>query len=395
VSISTLEQDISLLPTPAATPVAAAPTRKPPLPALTGIRTVLALAIVLFHFTPPHLGFLYPIIDNGYVFVGVFFLISGYILTYNYADRAATLIKRDFWIARVSRLYPVYLLVLLISARMVLDEWSARPHAEFWRGIVLTPILLQGWSPTLATFWNTVAWTLSCEVVLYIAFPWLIRAPWPRTAGRLVLLLVAFWGIGLMPHTLYLLLNPDHIVGPVTRYSSTPLIRFLKFTPLPYVCTFLSGVTLGKLQLSLTLTQRQRLSLAAASLVALGIFFYTLVPRTAYLLMHGGLLIPLFAALVLGLSGPHAISSLFSWRPLLLIGESSYCLYLLHFNVFQLIHTYRVPDRLHLAALDPWFSYAVLILASLAVYRFVENPARKAILRRFPPASRRLARASS
>jgi peptidoglycan/LPS O-acetylase OafA/YrhL len=198
-----------------------------------------------------------------------------------------------------------------------------------------------------------------------------------------------------MPHTLYLLLNPDHIVGPVTRYSSTPLIRFLKFTPLPYVCTFLSGVTLGKLQLSLTLTQRQRLSLAAASLVALGIFFYTLVPRTAYLLMHGGLLIPLFAALVLGLSGPHAISSLFSWRPLLLIGESSYCLYLLHFNVFQLIHTYRVPDRLHLAALDPWFSYAVLILASLAVYRFVENPARKAILRRFPPASRRLARASS
>jgi peptidoglycan/LPS O-acetylase OafA/YrhL len=193
VSISTLEQDISLLPTPAATPVAAAPTRKPPLPALTGIRTVLALAIVLFHFTPPHLGFLYPIIDNGYVFVGVFFLISGYILTYNYADRAATLIKRDFWIARVSRLYPVYLLVLLISARMVLDEWSARPHAEFWRGIVLTPILLQGWSPTLATFWNTVAWTLSCEVVLYIAFPWLIRAPWPRTAGRLVLLLVAFW----------------------------------------------------------------------------------------------------------------------------------------------------------------------------------------------------------
>jgi peptidoglycan/LPS O-acetylase OafA/YrhL len=395
VSTSTLEQDVPLLPPTAATQKPAAPTRKPPLPALTGIRTVLALAIVLFHFTPPHLGILYPIVDNGYVFVGVFFLISGYILTYNYADRAATLVKRDFWIARVSRLYPVYLLVLLISARMVLNEWSARSHAEFWQGIILTPILLQGWSPALATFWNTVAWTLSCEVVLYIAFPWLIRAPWPKKPERLFLLLVALWAIGLMPHVLYLLLNPDHIVGPVNRYSSTPLIRFLKFTPLPYVCTFLSGVTLGKLQLSLTLTQRQRFSLAAASLAALGIFFYTLVPRTAYLLMHGGLLIPLFAALVLGLSGSHPISSFFSWRPLLLVGESSYCLYLLHFNVFQLIHIYRVPDRLHLAALDPWFSYAVLILASLAVYRFVENPARKAILRRYPPTPRGLARTSS
>lgn len=395
MSTSTLEQDrqdIPLLPTSAASSAVVAPARKPPLPALTGIRTVLALAIVLFHFTPAHLGILYPLIDNGYVFVGVFFLISGYILTYNYADRAATLIKRDFWIARVSRLYPVYLLVLILSVRMVQDEWFARSHTEFWQGMVLTPILLQGWSPTLATFWNTVAWTLSCEVVLYLAFPWLIRAPWPTKPGRLVLLLVVLWGIGMLPHALYLLLNPDHIVGPVTRYSSTPLIRFLKFTPLPYVCTFLSGVTLGKLQLSLTLTQRQRLSLAAASLAALGIFFYTLVPRTSYLLMHGGLLIPLFAALVLGLSGPHAISSLFSWRPLLLIGESSYCLYLLHFNLFQLIHTYRVPDRLHLAALDPWFSYAVLILASLAVYRFVENPARKAILRRFPPTPRGLVR---
>ena len=95
--------------------------------------------------------------------------------------------------------------------------------------------------------------------------------------------------------------------------------------------------------------------------------------------MHGGLLTPIFAALVLGLSGPHAISALFSWRPLLLIGESSYCLYLLHFNVFQLIHTYHVPERLHLAALDPWLSYAILVLLALAVFHFFElsRPAKR------------------
>ena len=383
------------MPISATKPVAVAYTRKPPLPALTGIRTLLALAIVLFHFTPPHLGLLYPFVDHGYVFVGVFFLISGYVLTYNYADRAATLNKRDFWIARVSRLYPVYLLVLVISSRMLLDEWAARPHAEFWQGLLLTPILLQGWSPTLATFWNTVAWTLSCEVVLYIAFPWLIRVRWPKTPGRLVLLLLSLWAIGLVPHSIYLLVNPDHLVGPVTRYSSTPLIRFLKFTPLPYVCTFLSGVVLGKLQLTLRLTARQRLGIAAASLVALGVFFYGFASRTEYLLMHGGLLIPLFAALVLGLSGPHILTSCFAWRPLLLVGESSYCLYLLHFNLYELLHTYHVPERLHVAAFDPWFSYAVLILASLAVFRFFETPVRKAILRRFPPAPRVLVSSSS
>jgi peptidoglycan/LPS O-acetylase OafA/YrhL len=382
VNISLLEPQIERSPPLPAPPVVAA-TRKPPLPALTGIRTLLAIFIILFHFTPPHLGLLYPIINNGYVFVGVFFLISGYVLTYNYADRAGTLVKREFWLARASRLYPVYLLVLLISVRMLQEEWHARSHMEFWQGIILTPFVLQGWSPSLATFWNTVAWTLSSEVVLYAAFPWLIRAPWPKRPLHLVLLLLGLWIIGLIPHSLYLLLNPDHIVGPVDRYSSTQLIRFLKYTPLPYVCTFLTGVTLGKLQLALTLTPRQRLILSAVSLAAVGIFFYTLVLRTPYLLMHAGIMTPVFAALVLGLSGPHPISALFSWRPLLLIGESSYCLYLLHFNVFQLLHIYHVPERLHLLRLDPWLSYGILILLALAAFHFVENPARKAILSRF------------
>ena len=388
MSISTLEQNTHLSPATAAESGGA--PRKPPLPALTGIRTMLALAIILFHFTPPHLGILYPFVDNGYVFVGVFFLISGFILTYNYADRGRGLSKRDFWIARVSRLYPVYLLVLVLSTRMVVDEWHSRSHAEFWQGIVLTPILLQGWSPSLATFWNTVAWTLSCEVMLYLSFPWLIRAPWPTKPARLVALLLGFWAIGMIPHSLYLVLNPDHIVGPVTRYSSTQWIRFLKFTPLPYICTFLCGVTLGKLQLALKLSERRRLLLAAGSLVAISVFFYTLVGQTAYLLMHGGLLIPLFAALVLGLSGQHAISSCFAWRPLLLVGESSYCLYLLHFNLYVLLHTYRIPERLHVESLDPWFSYVVLIAASLVVFHFFETPVRKAILRKFPPAKRRV-----
>jgi len=377
---------------PASRPVHA---RKPPLPALTGIRTLLAIFIILFHFTPPHLGLLYPFIDNGYVFVGVFFLISGYILTYNYADRGKTLSKREFWLARFSRLYPVYLFVLLLSISMVRDEWHARPHAEFWQGIILTPLVLQGWSPSVATFWNTVAWTLTSECVLYLAFPWLIRLPWPKKPRQLILLLLTLWVIGLIPHSLYLYLNPDHIVGPVDRYSSSQLIRFLKYTPLPYACTFLTGVTLGKLQHTLILTPRQRLILSAISLVFVGLFFYTLVGRTPYLLVHGGLMTPLFAALVLGLSGPHPISAFFSWRPLLLIGESSYCLYLLHFNVFQLLHTYRVLDRLHLAALDPWLSYVILILVALGVFHFVEIPARKAILRRFSRKPRTLLPASS
>jgi peptidoglycan/LPS O-acetylase OafA/YrhL len=361
----------------------ARPARKPQLPALTGIRTLLAFNIVLFHFTPPHLGLLRPFVENGFVFVNVFFLISGYILTYNYSDRGASLDKRAFWLARFSRLYPVYLLVLIISMKMVQLEWHARPQGQFWAGMILTPLLLQGLSPTLATFWNTVAWTLSAEFVLYAAFPWLIRIPWPRKPSRLIFLILLFWIGNMIPAQLYLHLNPSNLPTPITRYSSSTMLRFLKYTPLPYACTFLAGIALARLQLVTTITQRQRFAIAAASLAALGVFFYRISPHVPYLIMHGGLLLPLFASMIFGLSGPHPISSIFAWKPILLIGESSYCLYLLHFNVFILLHLYHIPERLHVAAFDPWISYVVIIALALVVYRFFENPARKAILQRF------------
>jgi peptidoglycan/LPS O-acetylase OafA/YrhL len=368
------------------------PARKPPLPALTGIRTLLAFNIVLFHFTPPHLGPIRPFVEHGFVFVNVFFLISGFILSYNYFDRGANLVKRDFWMARFSRLYPVYLLVLVISIPMLALEWQARSHTEFWQGVTLTPFLLQGWSPSLATFWNTVAWTLSCEMAFYALFPWLIRLPWPRRPSRLILTILVLWVIDLTPALLYLWLNPDHLPGAVVdRYTSTTFVRFLKYTPLPYAPTFLCGIALSRLQLTTELSERQRMTVAAAALAALGLFFYLASEKVPYLVMHGGLLLPLFAALVFGLSGRHAISSIFSWGPLLLVGESSYCLYLLHFNVFVLIHQYHLPERLHVTALDPWISYAALVGLSILIYRGFENPVRRAILNRFPPSSRQKA----
>ena len=125
------------------------------------------------------------------------------------------------------------------------------------------------------------------------------------------------------------------------------------------------------------------MALALCSLLLLGLFFYTAAGRVPYLLLHGGLLTPLFALLILGLSGSHPISSLFSWRPLLLLGETSYCLYLLHFNTFILIHRYHLPERLHVAAFDPWISYLALLAIAYAAFHLVENPARKAVLRRF------------
>ena len=372
---------------------AASPARQPALPALTGIRTLLACNIVLFHFTPGRTGYAAPFIQNGFVFVGFFFLLSGYVLAYNYTGRALTLRPRDFWIARFARLYPVYALTLLLSFRMLRLEWHARPRAEFWQGVVLTPLLLQGWNPWLATFWNTVGWTLSCELVLYAAFPGILRL-WARratpleTPARLAGLFLVLWLAGMVPHLLYLRFNPDHLPQPITRYSYGFWLRALKYSPPSYLCMFMAGVVLGKLQLLLPAAPRRRLALAAVGVAGVGAFFYTGVDHVPYLFMHAGLLLPLFAVLTLGLSGANAIASVFAMRPLLVVGESTYCLYMLHFNGINLMREEKLWERLHLAPFDPWISYAAILGVALAAHYLVEKPARKALLKRMLPQSK-------
>jgi peptidoglycan/LPS O-acetylase OafA/YrhL len=360
--------------------------RKPALPALTGLRTMLALTILLFHFTPAGLRWekhpsisLYPIIDIGYVFVSFFFLISGFILSYNYAGRSEPMNALDFWMARLSRLYPVYALTMLISIPMLMTEWAVRSHAQFWQGAIATPLLLQGFFPHLATFWMTVTWTLSCEVMLYLAFPWLLRLRWPKSAGKLVLMLVGLWLVGMVPHAIYLLTNPDHFATAANRYSDGFWINTLKYTPLPYLCTFLAGLTLGHLHEALQLRERGRATVGVAGFAAVWFVCYHFTEHLPYVLVHGGLLTPLFAAIILGLSGPSPLASIFSWKPLVAIGASTYALYLLHFNVFELLQNHHVWQRVGLARFDPWISYVFVVLLALAVRKWVEHPAQVAI----------------
>ena len=348
---------------------------------------------MLFHDTPPHIGWIAPVVNNAYVFVGFFFLISGFVLAYNYADRPK-LSKRSFYVARLSRVYPVYLLVLLLSIPFLALEWNAHSRTDFYLGLVLTPLTLQGWSPGLATFWNTVGWTLPAEMMLYGLFPFLLvaaasfyRGPGRRfaSAGWLVATILAVWALGLVPHTLYLIFNPDHLTGPADRYTYGFYLRALKYTPPAYLCTFTCGVLLARLHAVLDLDAKRRGIVAFASLVGLALFFAFAVDRVAYVLVHGAIMLPLFAALLIGLAGPNPFASALSWRPLVLFGETTFALYLLHFNGLQAIQRYHVTDRLHLAAFDPWISYLAIIVLAFLVSRLYENPARRFVLDRFSP----------
>ena len=163
------------------------PNTKPSrLNALTGLRCFAAINIVLFHFSNPNwFGPLAPVVNAGYASVSFFILLSGFVLAYNYAERArtGTLDARRFWEARFTRLYPIYLLSLILSWRTIPGEYMHHSHAMFWTGMVLSPLLLQGWIPEIATFLNTPAWTMSAEGFYYVSHfvaEWTSHPNFPR-----------------------------------------------------------------------------------------------------------------------------------------------------------------------------------------------------------------------
>jgi peptidoglycan/LPS O-acetylase OafA/YrhL len=353
--------------------------RKPArLEALTGLRCFAAVNIVLFHFSNPQwFGILAPIVNAGYASVSFFILLSGFVLAYNYAGkaRAGELDKVRFWEARFTRLYPIYFLSLLLSWQVVPIEYSVHTHRMFWWGMVLTPLLLQGWVPQLATFLNTPAWTMSAESFYYVLFPWMARWKRPVRIPPHLARMLGVWMLGLVPGTLYFLLNPDGIPHP-DRWSWGPWLQALKYTPLPHLCSFVFGVLLAGADELVERGSRLRIVFGLFGFLAT-FTTLSLAKYLPYAMLHDGLLMPLFGCMILGLAGNNWLASIFAWRPLVFIGEASYCLYLLHFNLWNLIHNSHILDRLNLRRFDPWVSYALLIGMALLALHFVEKPAQR------------------
>lgn len=99
--------------------------------ALTGLRIVAAVWVVLFHFRPilyeaaPDFTETFaPVLDCGAQGVDLFFILSGFVLTWNYLDRMgpgwSTRATLHFLWLRLSRVWPVYLVTLHLAALWVI-----------------------------------------------------------------------------------------------------------------------------------------------------------------------------------------------------------------------------------------------------------------------------------
>jgi peptidoglycan/LPS O-acetylase OafA/YrhL len=354
-------------------------TSKPaPLKALTGLRCFAAINIVLFHFSDPKwFGFLAPVVNAGFISVSYFILLSGFVLAYNYQERARNgeLDRKRFWEARFTRIYPIYFLSLLLSLNLLSGEYHAHTKAMFWTGVALTPLLLQGFVPAVATFLNTPAWTMSAEAAYYVIFPWVAKWKRPQRMTPHLMKMTGVWALGLVPGALYIAFRPDGIAHP-DRWSYGPWLSALKYTPYTHVFGFVFGVMLADVDRMIERTARLRLWLGIFgfggiyALLSMG----SLIP---YPIIHDGLLMPLFGCIILGLAGENPLAYALGVRPLVFVGEASYCLYLLHFNLWNMIHGSHILEATGLIRFDPWISYVLLIVLAICALYFIEKPAQR------------------
>lgn len=356
---------------------------KADLPAVTGIRGLAAWMVVLYHIRMSAAAQLPPeviaFLSKGYLAVDLFFILSGFVLWLNYAEklqREGVRAVPAFLARRFARIWPLHAFILGCAALFALLLTATGPaNAQDypWAELPLHLMLVQNWGLTSALSWNDPAWSISCESAAYLLFPAIVLASDRRALSSAGVLAVTL----LLAITLHTLMSAGgaHILDhDIPRFG---LLRA--------VTEFAIGTLLCTLWMRWRASPgRPLLASVCWTLAAAVAFGAGLVPETlAMPLLMAGLL------MVVALTADSPTNPL-GWRPLHYLGEISYSTYLAHFLLFVLFKLLFVDD----ASNVPLALLGLFLLATLAgsvlLFHFIERPAQRALNRCFDGVAKRV-----
>ena len=351
------------------------------MPGLDGLRAIAVLAVIAYH-----LDFGWA--PGGLLGVGVFFTLSGYLITdLLLGARAATgsLQLRQFWIRRARRLLPaLFLMIVVVVAWVTLFERAFLPGL---RGDVIAATFY------VSNWWNIVReasyfarfgpppplehlWSLAVEEQFYLIWPWLVWLALRLTRKRPVAAGATLTGLALALSTasviaMWVLYQPG--IDPTRVYEGTDTRAF----------GLLVGAALAVVwpsrALSATLVTRWRVLLDGvgfAGLVIIGLLIWRTSEYSPFL-YHGGILLLTVGttATVAALAHPASLLGVaVGWAPLRWIGVRSYGIYLWHWPIIVL--TAPSLDQKPTLTLQVLQVAATIIVAALS-WHFVEEPIRR------------------
>lgn len=336
------------------------------LDALTGIRGIAAWLVVIYH-TRWSLTAIWPaeviaVFAKGYLAVDLFFMLSGFVIFYNYADRLSSgdgaQVRQFLW-RRFARVWPLhgfmlaaymaFVGVLLATGR----DTAPYPLAD----LPLNLILVQNWGFTDELSWNHPAWSISTEAAAYLLFPLVAAAlPWKQLAPRALLLRAGVLIVGL--HLAFVLAGHSELGKDIAQMGI-------------WRCLF--GFALGMVLCALWQQLRDRAGLAPkAGAVALG-----LIVAGFALGLPEALFVPaaFFAGLLALATGRGWPIRFLSSRPLLYLGEISYSTYLGHYLLWTVWKIAFVDDSMQLGGVSLAGFLATVFASSALLYHRVEKPA--------------------
>ena len=363
----------------------------PTIRALTGLRIVAALWVVLFHFRPliwlasPRLkDDLAPLLDAGAQGVDLFFILSGFVLTWNYLDRMgpqwSTRASMHFLWLRLSRVWPIYLVTMHIA--------DVQSEKDPGRGDVPSPdadkltaisyvrqlFMIQLWFEPFfdRTSWDGPAWSISAEWLAYLLFGVLIVVIFRIAAvsRARTLFMLAFFAT--LPPTILLLGN-----GVLyTPWSWLPRI-IAQFVAGALACAAVRRLRLGD-------TARRGAGYLSVLLVLtmVVLLYYVDAHPVSSMVDPGGLVALMFMPLVVTLAiGVGVLPTLLSTRLLVYGGQISFSLYMIH----EPVHTawnwavaqYLIVMPKSVAKLAVVGLILAAIMAAMMLYHFIEEPSRR------------------
>jgi peptidoglycan/LPS O-acetylase OafA/YrhL len=361
---------------------------------LTGLRGVAAMLVAAYHFYPVQSPLLSRTVGRFYLWVDLFFVLSGFVMALNYGRMFRSGFSGEafgeFLLRRLARIYPLYVAVLVLQVALTLGLYGDFHHTRAWGAAVLdhpAPALLanlflvQSWG--MAGSATQQAWSISTEWGAYFTFP--VLAALALFGGRRQVVLTAF-AAALLLALVPILDARDGAVhsGAMDAYDGTRIAPLLR-------C--LGGFALGVV----TWRARQWRRVAAlasgdwagaAVLVLLVVLFAVGAPDLA--------ICAAFPLLVLCQSVNEGWTArLFANPAVYRLGVLSYSVYLLHalfvlpLQRLQAMLAVRLPELIAggIAAL---VTLAALLMVASGAYRLIELPGRRALRRVRLPAPRRL-----
>jgi peptidoglycan/LPS O-acetylase OafA/YrhL len=352
--------------------------------ALNGLRFLAALAVVIFHVAYRVQGYadlpsvVKKVIYEAPAAVGFFFILSGFVLANRHVrNNSQAENAMDFYWARFIRLYPAYLLGFLLFVPIAMQKYLAQASltgglGTFISSATLSLLMLQAWTP-LAQAWNGPSWSLSVEAFMYAMFP-LIGFRLIKLSKRSTLFAVfAAW---LIPTSLAC----AHFANLIPDYTWD---KFILNNPLLWLPLFIMGICATKL-----LPGWKMLPSPNANVISTFCFLGVILlgfawPRASIEILISGGIAPLLAVLVV------SFTRLSGWITATLggaifnkLGQASYIIYIIQaplWHYWQALTNLvrRVPIQTPEAAKWQFLVFVpFLILASLAIQRFIEDPVR-------------------